>query len=172
MEQAHSAATDPQAFSENVAHVSYVRRASVNGTIIPPSDYHERLKFLEDETSGLVFTGRLEIVVDFAATDEIVREVTAESIHASEPSTLTITLLGTDGRVVHAAAFRLERDRPIEIESILPPGSRVNQMRIAISTAQSAHAWLTDVRVQGQTPALERYIERTLRFPAPVRERP
>jgi hypothetical protein len=164
--------TDPQAFSENVAHVSYVKRASVDGTIIPPSAYHERLKFLEDGTIELVFTGRLEIVLDFAAADEIVRQVTAESIHASAPSTLTITLLGTDSRVVHAAAFRLERDRPIEIESLLPPGSRANQMRIEISTAQAAHAWLTDVRVQGQTPALERYIERTLRFPAPVRDRP
>jgi hypothetical protein len=158
--------TDPQAFGENVAHVSYVKRASIDGTINPPTDYHARLKFLQDQTSELGFADDLEIAVDFAATDEIVRKVTAERVRVSEPATLKITLLDTVGDVVHEAAFQLQRDHPIDVESPVPAGTRANRIRIEISSAGSGRAWLTDVRVQGQTPALERYIKTRLRFPA------
>jgi len=160
--------TDPRSFSENVAHVSYVKRAAVDGAVIPPSDYPARLKFLEDQTTRLVFTGSIDIAVDFALTDESVREVTAESIGVNQPATLKIRLLTKEGRLVHEAAFQLEPNRPIEVESRLPSGTRASSMRIEISSIGEAHAWLDAVRVQGQTPALEGYINQRLRFPAPA----
>jgi len=157
--------TDPQAFDENVAHVSYVKAATIGGVKIDPVDYRRRLKFLEDQQSDFTFTGKLDIVVAFGATDEIVREVTIENAHTTEPSTMKITLWASGGQVVHEAVFQLERNRPIGVRSPVAPGTRASRIRIEISAPGTARAWLGYVRVQGQTPALEHYIKNRLRFP-------
>jgi hypothetical protein len=165
--------TDPRVFDENVAHVSYVKTANIDGVTIDPADYQRRLMFLEDQQSDFTFTGRLDIVVTFAATDEIVREVTIENAHTTEPSTMKITLWTSDGQVVHEAGFQLQGGRPTGVRSPVAPGTRASRMRIEISSPGTARAWLGYVRVQGQTPALERYIKSRLRFPAvpPASER-
>lgn len=159
--------TDPGAFVENIAHVSYVRQASVNGVTIARSEYQTRLPFLRDQTGEFAFRTALHVSVDFAAGDELVRELTIEGIRTSEPSTLTIRFATNDGRVVHQAAYRLQRNQATEIESVVPAGTRASRLELAleVSSPGEAHAWITDLRVQGQSPALERYITRKLRFP-------
>ena len=161
--------SDPTAFTENVAHVSYLRRASINDAAVPPPEYQTRLKFLHDQTSELAFDGTLTIDLDFAPDDELVRAVTVESVRVTEPATLTITLIGAGNLVVHEATFPLERDHAIEIESAVPGGAHARRLTLELSATGPAHAWLTDLRVQGQTPDLERYIAERLRFPAPPR---
>jgi len=164
--------SNPQAFTENVAHVSYLRQVSIDGATVQPSEYQTRLKFLKDQTSELAYTGKLSIAVDFARSDELVRAVTMEAVRTSEPASLKITLATSDNRVVHEASFQLDRDRAIEIERVLPDGARASRLMLELSSADPAHAWLTDLRVQGQTPALERYINQKLTFPSPFpRER-
>ena len=158
--------TEPQAFGENVAHVSYVRRASIDGATVAPSEYQTRLRFLHDETSELAFTDVLRISVTFADTDAHVREISAESVRATAPSTLKVMLIARDGHVVHHATYALPQGRAIEIRSLVPEGSRASRLSLEVSSRGAVHAWLTDVRVQGQTPALERYIKRRLPFPA------
>lgn len=161
--------SNPTAFTENLAHVSYLRRASIDDVAVPASEYQTRLKFLHDQTSELAFTGKVTIDVDFAPDDELVREVTLESIRVSEPATLTITLTGASDLVVHEATFDLERDRALEIQSAVPDGTHARHLTLELTSAGPAHAWLTDLRVQGQTPALQRYIEQKLPFPAAAR---
>jgi hypothetical protein len=121
----------------------------------------------------------MEKVLKIAASRKVLRNVAGGAgtvgelfqflwarLLVSEPATLTITLLATEGDVVHEAAFQLQRDQPIDVESSVPAGTRANRIRIEISSAGNGRAWLTDVRVEGQTPALERYIKTRLRFPA------
>jgi hypothetical protein len=115
----------------------------------------------------LVYTGKLTFDLEFASRDELVRAVTIESVLTSEPASLKITLATAGNQVLHEATFQLDRDRPIEIESAVPGGGRASRLRLELSSATPVHAWLTDVRVQGQTPELERYINEKLRFPAP-----
>jgi hypothetical protein len=160
--------TNPQAFTENVAHVSYLRRASIDGVTVPASEYQRRLRFLQDQTADLPYTGRLTIRLDFAERDELVRAVTAASVRTSEPSTLKMTLTTAENRVVYDAAFQLERDHAMPIESVLPAGVRASGLTLELSSAGPAYVWLTDVRVQGQTPELERYINQKLQFPSPL----
>ena len=161
--------SEPTAFTENVAHVSYLRRASIDDAAVPASEYQTRLKFLHDQTSELAFAGTLTVDLDFAPEDEFVREVTVESVRVTEPATLTITLIGAGNLVVHEATFSLERDHATEIESIVPGGAHARRLTLQLTAAGPAHAWVTDLRVQGQTPDLERYIAGRLRFPAPTR---
>jgi hypothetical protein len=158
--------SNPYAFDENVAHVSYIQSASINDVRIPASDYRSRLKLLSNETSELVVRGSSEIAVQFASVDERVRAVTAQSIRVSAPATLTIMLLSADGHLVHREAFAIQADQAIDIDSRVPDGARANALRIRISSAGDARAWVTDLRVLGQTPALERFIKTRLRFPA------
>ena len=159
--------TNPQAFLENVAHVSYIRSASINGVAVPPADYKERLSFLADRTGAFGFTSTLEISVQFAAGDEMVRRVSAEAARTSGPSTLKLTLLTADGKPVHAAVFELDGRHPVNVQSAVADGTRASRLRLEFSSAGAARATLTDVRVLGQTPALEDYVRRRLRFPAP-----
>jgi hypothetical protein len=161
--------TSPRAFTENVAHVSYLRHASIDGVTVPASDYETRLRFLHDQTSELAYTGPLTIALDFAARDEHVRAVTVGNVRTSEPSALRITLTTSDNRVVHDAAFQIDRDRAMEIESVAPAGTAASRLTLELTSTGPAHAWLTDLRVQGQTPELERYISRKLHFPTDAR---
>ncbi len=160
--------TDPQAFGENVAHVSYLKHASIDGETVAPAEYQTRLRFLRDQTSEFAFSGVLRISVEFAASDEGVREITAESIRTTAPAILRVALAATDGHIVHEGVFNLEPDRAATIKSVVPTGIKASRLRLELSSHGAVDAWLTDVRVQGQTPALERYIKRQLRFPAPA----
>jgi hypothetical protein len=159
--------TDPHAFDENVAHVSYVKQATIDGVTIDPADYRQRLKFLEELESDVAFTRRVDISIVFAAADELLRAVTIKSVRTSEPSTVKITLWTKDGRIVHEAAFDVDRSGPLEVASRVTDGTRASRLELEISSSGDDRAWLTDVRVQGQTPALEHYIKTRLRFPAP-----
>jgi hypothetical protein len=104
--------------------------------------------------------------VDFAPRDERVRKVTIASVRASEPATLKITLGTSDHRTIDEATFALERDHAIEIERVTADGARASRLNLELTSASRARVSLTDLRVQGQTPALERYIAGRLRFPA------
>jgi len=161
--------TDPTAFTENVAHVSYLRRAAIDDVVVPAAEYQDRLKFLRDQTSELAVSGKLTVDLEFAHEDELVRKVSVEALRVSEPATLTIVLIGAGDLVVHEATFPVERDHAIEIESVVPGGAHARRLTLELTATGPAHAWLTDLRVQGQTPDLERYIAERLRFPAPPR---
>jgi hypothetical protein len=77
-----------------------------------------------------------------------------------------MTVLHT-GRIVHEAALDAGRSGPLEVASRVAEGTRASRLQLEISSAGNGRAWLTDLRVQGQTPALEHYIKTRLRFPAP-----
>jgi hypothetical protein len=162
-------ARNPGAFTENLAHVSYLRSASVGGASLSPRDFVARLPFLHDEGGTVEAAGSFVMDVVFAASDERVREVTIAELRMAGAGTLRITLLGTGGRVAARESFAIEAGHAQSIRAAMQPGTAASRLVLELSQAEGpvTRARLTDVRVQGQTPALERFISERLRFPAP-----
>lgn len=157
---------DPRLFAENVAHVSYLRDVHIDGVRVDPANYIRRLPFLHDDEGAIIFTGRLELILDFAARDEHINEISVEGIHVNQPAVLQIRLIGQDGRLVKRDMVPLE---PNQVRSIRvdTPGTAASRLSFDLTAAPgvSAKVWINDLRVQGQRPALEAYIASHLRFP-------
>jgi hypothetical protein len=157
---------DPHLFAENVAHVSYLRDVHIDGVRVDPANYIRRLPFLHDDEGAIIFTGRLELILDFAARDEHINEISVEGIHVNQPAVLQIRLIGQDGRLVKRDMVPLE---PNQVRSIRvdTPGAAASRLSFDLTAAPgvSAKVWINDLRVQGQRPALEAYIVSHLRFP-------
>jgi hypothetical protein len=161
-------AADPRTFVENLAHVSYLRRAAIDGAPIQPHEYARRLPFLRDGTANLQFTGSFSIDVQFARADERVYAVSIDDVRATAQASLAVTLLGTGGRIVHRVAVPLEPGRPRRVAAELPAGTTASRLVVELSTGHgvAAAARISDLRVEGQTPALQAYLARELQLPA------
>ena len=161
-------ATDPGTFVENVAHISYLRHASIGGVTIDPRAYARRLPFLHDEAANLDLTGGFLMSLQFAAHDESVRAISIEEVRASEPAVLNVTLAAVGGRVVHTYTVPMEPGQPRAVHIELAAGTRATRLLVELSPGHgvAARGRISDLRVEGQTPALEDYITRHLQFPA------
>lgn len=159
-------AIDPHLFTENVAHVSYLVDVHIDGVRVDRAVYKRLLPFLHDDEGALDFTGRLELVFDFATRDERVNEISVEGIHVNQPAVLQIRLIGHDGRLVKRELVPLDsnRVRSIQIDTAGAAASRLT-MELTATPGISGRVWIDDLRVQGQRPALEAYIVSHLRFP-------
>ena len=158
----------PRTFVENVAHVSYLRRAAIDGAPVDSRDYAWRFPFLRDGTANFQFTGSFSIDVQFARADERVSAVSIDEVRATRQASLAITLLGTGGRIVEKIAVPLEAGHPRRVAAELPAGTTASRVVVELSTGHgvAAAGRISDLRVEGQTPALEAYIARELQVPA------
>jgi hypothetical protein len=149
--------------------VSYLKRASVGGATIPPSLFAARLPFMHDDAMTVEAPGAFVMDLVFAGTDERVREITIEELRMTVAGVLRLTLLGADGRVVMRDTFELAADRPRSVRVALRPGTAASRLTFELSSQSGGgtRARIADVRVQGQTPALERYISQRVTFPPP-----
>jgi hypothetical protein len=158
--------TDPSTFAENLAHVSYLRRASINGIRIDPEDYAGRFPFLHGEMGRVGIPRKLQIDLLFADADEQVREIAIEGVRADRRSVLRLTLLASDGHVVRLETTTVEANQSQAVGVALPEGSRAARLILDLTTEDGgdARASISDLRVQGQRPALARYITGRLSF--------
>jgi hypothetical protein len=161
--------TDPHQFLENLAHVTHVRRASVNGATVPQRDITTAFPWLRENTGRVTVAPRYSAEVTFANEDEPVYQVFVSWLSAHAPMTVTVTLEDGAGSGVFQHRIELAEGRPGGFHSVLPTAVRVRRVRIEAEahTGTPARLSIGDFRVQGQTRALAAYIQRTLQFPAP-----
>lgn len=161
-------ANDPRSFVENVAHVSYIRHARIDGSEVPPDEYVGRFPFLRDGVGRFEITGSTAIDVIFAGADEDVYELTVEKVRFDRPVSLEMLLFDVNRRPVFRRRIEIEPRvwRAIRID--LPPNMRASRFELQLAAGDdvTAHGSIEDLRVQGQTPALAKYIAQTLTFPA------
>jgi hypothetical protein len=157
-------AGDTRTFVENLAHVSYLRRASIDGVQIGPRDYSRRFPFLRDGTANLQFTGGVSMDLQFAARDETVQAISIFQVRTTERAALNVTLLSAGGRIVQkfSVPMNARQDRAVVVEP--PAGTSASRLIVEVSAGRGVVAWarISDLRVEGQTPALERYLARHL----------
>jgi hypothetical protein len=157
---------DPLAFTENVAHYTHLVRAAIDGRPLRDDEIGPRLPFMRDLGREFAYGGSWSVDVTFAREDEPVTALYVGTLSSTVPATLTMTLRDAAGRVVHGS------QRPLtsaggQILERLPSGTRASALTLSVHGSGGGRLALSDVRVEGQTPALAAYIERMLRFPSP-----
>jgi hypothetical protein len=155
----------PNAFLENLAHVSYLTAALVDGEPVSPRSYVARFPYLRDGTGMVDFTGAVSLQFDFGLGDESALHVSVGSVAVSEPATLVLTLR-SDGSVVWTETVHLDAGQPKGLWFDLPDGTSASsfEMRVAATNSRPATVRTTDVRVLGQTRRLRSFIASRLTF--------
>jgi hypothetical protein len=158
---------DPHKFLENVAHVSRVRRAAVNGLSIPGGEVKDVLPWLRDGGRRFTVTPGYRIDVEFSAEDVPVHEFFAATVVGSRPLELEVTLRSCAGTPVFRDRIDVAEERPQTILRPLPApaGACSLTFEVAVPDGRPVNLEIWDVRVQGQPPPLARYVS-ALKFGA------
>lgn len=152
--------SNPRTFLENVAHPSRLVRA-YDGAPIAPGEFLRRLPFLADEAPlDRIFAGHIAYDMTFAANDVPVYELHVNGVSARTDVTMTLTLRNAAGVVVARDERTLADKPPDQISLRWPDGIKVSQLSVEFDSASggSTRVILHDLRVQGQTPALEAFV--------------
>jgi len=157
---------DPSLFFENVAHFAYLRSASVDDRPLAPAEIGPRFPFLREGTGNIEMAGAL-YTLDLQLADADVSELDINAIWATSPVTVTLTILSDRRTPRFTTTIDLPTGKPRDLFERLPEPVHASWLRIQISSpaAERVNVWLTDLRGQGQTPELAKYIRQTLVFP-------
>lgn len=155
----------PRTFAENLAHVSYLREARIGERSLDPREFIVELPFLRDEIAKIPFTNATTIALRFSDLDERVSEISIHEVRATVPAQLRLRLMTRGGTTAVDQFFSLD-GRHAQTVSV-PLVTAANQLVLDVTAAEGTNGglWIDDLRVQGQRPALERYVARHLRFP-------
>jgi hypothetical protein len=161
--------TTPDAFLEDLAHVSYVKSAAVDDVAIAPSHLLEALPWLKNQAGYLRVKGKTRATVTFGSEDEPVRLISVEGLAADAPATFDLFLKTAAGQEVDHEQVCVDAGETKSLSVRLPAGSYASSMEVVVTSDPSRDvvARLTDVRVLGQRPALQRYVTTHLEFPKP-----
>jgi hypothetical protein len=160
--------TNPRLFLENLAHPSYLRSAWINDRKLTPPQFKAAFPFLHDGTDTIEFRGTYAIELQLAETDVPVYELDVNAIRATAPIIVRLELESSRGVVRHRETLDVAAQTTRDVFHRLPEGVPTSRVRLEISGPldQTVRVRITDLRVQGQTPALQEYIRKTLTFPA------
>lgn len=153
-----------ESFLENVAHISYLQEAQIDGRTVPPADFRRVFRYLYGETSGQTIAGDRYIRLVFSQHNIPLMQLFAETVRVDHPATVTFTLWDASGRRQDVEKLVL-RDRSVHhLFEKLPRGLEAAILTIEIKpdSPQPTTIVLGDVRLQGQRPELTRYLERML----------
>lgn len=159
--------TQPRRFLENLAHLSRLKGAVVNGVQVPRAGFVRAFPWLRDESARLTVGGTYRVDLDFADRDEAIYEVHVDDLTTNKPLSFVLSLRSRTGTVTYHRVLELQARQPRGFHESLPEPIEASKLRIEIAGTPSdpARIQIGDVRVQGQTIALRNYIQETLRFP-------
>ncbi len=156
---------DPSAFTENLAHVTRLRSASLGGKAIAYRDIPQRFPFLRRRSGRVTAAGSALFAVRFADADVGVSELFVNAVSAPAPVTLTFELTSADGTVRFTIARQVGPGASGQMFVPVPPGTRAEALRVTQSGTTSVKVEFDDLRVLGQSPELAAYIRSRLTFP-------
>ena len=158
---------DPSTFQEDLIHTSRIQRADVDGRVLPDNQIGPALPFLRWQTGRVAVHGTTRISLHFASRDEHATTLYVGALSASAPVDLTFSLFSQSGGLVATEEVKADTG-PAMVLRQLPAGVRGRILVIDIRSAQpDATVTFDDLRLNGQSAALEAYVKRTLTFPAP-----
>lgn len=162
-ERRFEASADPLTlFRENLAHVSNIERAAINGRELSRADIGPSLPFLRDKAALFDVRGVLHIDVRFSRRDPMVYELSIERVELSAPATVTMSLLTATGRLVRVEALRAVGPGAIPVSIPISSAVPASRLVIEISPIEAQTplaARIVDLRVQGQSAALRKYLQ-------------
>jgi hypothetical protein len=156
---------DAAAFTENLAHVSRVLRATIDGRTVAADEFDRRLRFLREQQADETFSGPRQIAITFARHDEDASALYVGALSARHPATVTAALYSETGHEIYRKEIAAQPAATALLEP-LPPGTRAVMLVLSTDGQNDQRLTLADVRLLGQTAALRDYVARTLTFPA------
>jgi hypothetical protein len=159
--------SDPTLFFENLAHVSSLREVRINDRLLEGAAIKAGLPFLRDEYGWAPLEhGNFVLDAQLADADAIAYQIDLNGIVTAAPSSIVIELISSTGSR-HVTTFNtFGGDSPQRFSQHVD-GVNVNRLRLTIS-GRDTQVWLKDLRIQGQSPALARYIRQSLEFVPPT----
>lgn len=154
----------PRLFTENVAHVSYLRAVRLGQSVVDSKDYVRKLPFLRDEAGAVTFTGRTDLAFEFSDAGEHVYQISIQELRASSDVNVHLRLVTAEGSVVAQTDVNLAagRGRSVLIDT---PRTVAKELVLTIEAGTTGQLSINDLRVEGQRRALRRYVIDHLQFP-------
>jgi len=158
----------PHVFLENFAHPTHLISA-VESVPVPADEIRQRLPFLADGLDDRSFTGQWRLELTFSLADEPVYEVTIHGIWSRAEVALEFTLRDVNGAIVRQHTQPLQADRSAGVRLAWPEGVLASRLSLTVRAmdASPARVMLRDLRVQGQSRALQSYVTQLL-FRRPI----
>jgi hypothetical protein len=153
----------PHVFLENFAHPTHLVSA-VESVPVPADEIRQRLPFLADGLDDRSFTGQWRLELTFSMADEPVYEVTLHRIWSRTEVALELTLRDVNGAIVRQHTQPLRADRSAGVRLAWPEGVLASRLSLTVRAmdASPARVTLRDLRVQGQSAALQSYVTQWL----------
>jgi hypothetical protein len=153
---------DPSWFTENLVHTTMLSRASIDGRALAPAAFGPELPFVRELTGS--FARGVEIDLGFGRQDADVTGLYIGRLASPGPGTLTLSLADGSGRVTLRRSLPFPAGgAPLFERFELPARARAGSIRF--DTVAGEGIKITDLRLEGQSPALRDYVRRMLRFP-------
>jgi hypothetical protein len=158
---------DPASFQEDLIHTSRIQRADLDGRVLPDDRVGPGFPFLRWQTGTLTVHGTSRLALRFAAHDEDVMTLYAGGLSASAPVDITFSVFSESGRLTATEEAKADPGRAM----LLRPFAAGTRGRLLVIDMRAdrpdATVTLSDLRLNGQSGVLRRYVTGTLRFPAP-----
>jgi hypothetical protein len=151
----------PRDYLENVAHISHLRRASVDGRVVSVAEYRTRLSYLAGGRGRLEFAAADNADFTFSDADEDVFELFVGGARSVEGGSLVILLRNAKGAPVRRDEMPLAPNTTGTMHICFESAVQASAMSIVFKPAGPGARTvdLDDVRVQGHTPALRRFLQ-------------
>lgn len=153
---------DPSWLTENLVHTTMLRRASIDGHPLLPDAFGPELPFLRELTR--VFPRGPESDLGFGRQDADVTGFYVGRLTSGASGTVTLSLADASGRVTLRRTLPFSAGNAPIYERFDPP-ARGRVVSIRFDTVGGGGVTITDLRLEGQSPALRDYVRRMLTFP-------
>jgi hypothetical protein len=158
---------NPDLFTENVAHISHIRRAAIGAETLLDDELESRLPFLRGQRLHMTVNPNADLTFTFAPHDADVKvsAVYIGRLAAREPLLSELELLDKRAQVRKRITVNVNRfETPIWEQ--FPPLD-ASTLAIHLRGRLATRVTIGDVRVEGQTEELRAYLRRALTFPHP-----
>lgn len=159
--------TNPRLFFENLAHTAYIEQVRVNKQPVAPADFGPAFPFLRESTGIVAADDTYDLDIQFSGEDVEVSELDINQIRSlHNPAAVRLELLSAAGVSQHRLTVALGTRESRGVFERLPAPVKASRLLVRITTTagERTRVSITDLRVQGQTPELARYIREVLRF--------
>ena len=150
---------DPAVFTENLAHPSRLTRASVDALTIDPARFGRDLPVLREQAQ--TFGANAQITLGLGQQDSEVSALYIGNATSSGAGELVLSLFDGAGRETLRRTIAIASPSMTVLERFDGVAARM----ASVTFHGAGEVKLTDMRIEGQSPALRAYIRSALRFP-------
>ncbi len=155
----------PDSFLINLAHVSYVQRATAGTRLLTDSRINPELPFLRGLEWLHPVNGNYGWTVALSDSTAIAQYLYIGAVRSDRPGVLHVTLRAPDGRSVLRDDVAVDSRYRMWFKPLSPPAAvKEVELDLQMNDPERQRFYLADVRLMGQTPELRAFVSSQVRF--------